>query len=117
MKHPKARKQKTQNKTQKHKNTLPRPGILYIYTVPCRLPETTPSNKVLAQILQLRRFNNQLVDLANNIQFFCILEIATCQLLTDTIQDLQGPCILHLGILSAVDGIEIWCSRAVRTRP
>ena len=63
------------------------------------LPETTPTNIMLTQVLQICRLLDQPIDLHLRTQFFSLAKVLTCQLLLDTGQDLQCPCILHfLGI-------------------
>lgn len=72
------------------------------------LPETAPTNVVLAQILQLSRLDNELVYLRKDVQLLAWLEIPSSQLLRYPIQDLECTSILYLGrilVLLAVDAV------------
>jgi hypothetical protein len=59
------------------------------------LPETTPSNIMLTQVLQVRRFRNQPRDLVNHILLFTRSSVSARQLLLDAGQDLERTRILH----------------------
>src|ERR1700753_2622086 len=59
------------------------------------LPKTTPSNIMLAQILQIRSLANELIDLHLYSKFFFLLEIPTSKLFLDTGKDLNSARILH----------------------
>jgi hypothetical protein len=83
------------------------PVSLYITS-----PETAPSDVVLAQILQICRLSNQSVHLKIHVKFFVRLEIASCQLLLNPGQHLQGPSILHLFSLCFV----CWSNAGSMTR-
>ena len=57
---------------------------------------------MLAEIFQLRRFNDELVDLVHNIKLLILLEVAPVQLLYDAVQNLNSSRILRLRILRAI---------------
>lgn len=57
---------------------------------------------MLAEIFQLRRFDDELVDLIHNIKLLIFLEVATVQLLYDAIQNLNSSGILRLRVLGAI---------------
>src|SRR4051812_16093740 len=60
------------------------------------LPEAAPPNVVLAQILELRRLRNQLINLRDDIQLLAGFEIPARQLLRHAIQHLERALVLHL---------------------
>ena len=63
------------------------------------LPKTTPTNVVLAQILQIRRLFDKPINLYLGWQIFTLAKVSASQLLLDPTQHLQRPRILHfLGI-------------------
>jgi hypothetical protein len=59
-------------------------------------PETAPANVMLAQVLQARRFADELADLHFDIQILFSLEVSARQLLFDTCKYLDGSLILYL---------------------
>lgn len=83
------------------------------------LPETAPTNIVLAQVLQLRRLDDQLVHLVQYVQLFIFLEVSPRQLLLHPLQHLYSPLVLTLRFLllttHAVDGLPIRPEGSCRT--
>lgn len=73
-----------------------------------RLPETTPSNVVLTQILQLRSFNNEFVHLVDNIQLLIRLEISPRKLLRNPVENLDCSSVLTLSLFSAIGLNTVW---------
>ena len=60
-----------------------------------RLPETAPSNPVLADILHIRRLCQQLVHLVTHVELLIQPEITTGQFLLDSREYLQCACVLQ----------------------
>lgn len=88
------------------KTPTPRyPNEMYCQTNACMhsivrllsLPETAPSDVMLAQVLQFCSLDKQLVYLQNICQLLVRFEVVTSKLLLDSVQDLH--CALVLGLL------------------
>lgn len=60
-------------------------------------PETAPTNVMLAQVLKLRRLDDELVDLRDDVQLLASLEVPAVELLRDPVQNLDGARVLYLG--------------------
>ena len=60
-----------------------------------RLPETAPSNPVLADILHIRCLRQQFVHLVAHIELLVQPEVAAGQLLLDSREYLQCACVLE----------------------
>ena len=60
-----------------------------------RLPETAPSNPVLADVLHIRRLCQQFVHLVAHVELFVQPEVAASQLLLDSREYLQCACVLQ----------------------
>lgn len=58
------------------------------------LPETAPSDVVLAEVFQIRRLTNEAVDLVVDSEFLGRAEISARELLLDAAENLQRACIL-----------------------
>ena len=93
----------------KHSND-PWPTLIFYSPQSCliaRSPETAPTDVVLAQVLEVRRLAEQLLNLFLDRQLLVFLEVATCQLLFNSAQHLQRARVLNLlllnGVLVAVD--------------
>lgn len=61
-----------------------------------RLPETAPSDPVLADVLHVGGLGKELVHLVTDVQFVTMLEIGTGQFLLDAGKNLEGASILCL---------------------
>lgn len=68
---------------------------------------------MLAEVLQLRRLHDELVDLANDVELLVGLEVATRELLVDAVEDLDGARVLALDLLDAVEDVAVDAGRAV----
>lgn len=51
---------------------------------------------MLTQILQLRRLNDELIDLGNDLELLVGLEVTSRKLLVNAIEDLDGARVLQL---------------------
>lgn len=80
-------------------------------------PETTPANVVLTQVLELRRFHNQFINLIDDVKLFVILEVSSCELLLHAVQYFNSSGILTLGLLRTISCIAVRSGRAVRAGP
>lgn len=81
------------------------------------LPEATPSNIVLTQILQLRGFDNELVHLVDDIQLLVRLKVTSRKLLGHSVKHLNRPGVLALSLLRAVDLRAFWNRRTISAGP
>ena len=71
------------------------------------LPETAPSNVMLAQVLQLGSLDDQLVNLIGYVELLVRLEVATSELLLHAIQDLKSTGVLNFLLLLLVVAMAI----------
>jgi hypothetical protein len=61
-----------------------------------RLPETTPSDPVLADILNVGRLRKKLIHLVANTQLAVVSEVSSSKLLLDSCKNLESTGILRL---------------------
>ena len=75
-------------------------------------PETTPTNIMLAQILQIRRLPQQSVNLRFDEKLILGFEIPTSQLILDSTKNLHRTSILSFSCFAVVMAIWLSCQRA-----
>lgn len=78
------------------------------------LPERTPANVVLAQVFKLGRFDDELVDLGDDLEFLVWLEVAARELLVDAVEHLDCACVLQLGRVAAKVCQVVTVANAIR---
>jgi hypothetical protein len=73
---------------------VPMRNTIHVHGLFARLPETTPTNIMLTQVLQVRRLANETRNLIDHILLFARSSISTSELLLDTREHLQRTRIL-----------------------
>lgn len=64
-----------------------------------RLPEATPADVMLAEVLHASGLPYQLLDLILHIQLLVFLEVSASQFLFDASKDLNSTCVLYFTVL------------------
>jgi hypothetical protein len=72
---------------------------------------------MLAEVLEVRRFTEKLLDLLLDRQLLVLLEVSSRELLLDSAQHLQRARVLHLLLLRVLVAINVRHARAVAWTP